>query len=62
MLDKTVDHYENFFSANSTIMRTLEDFRDSMTDFISSAAENSSLLATWNETLRETLQDTVKNL
>ena len=56
MMDAAMDHFKSFFDSNSTLMRSLEEVGGNLTELVAEAMQNSSILKTWNETLRETIQ------
>ena len=56
MLEVAVDHASSFFAPNSTLMRSLEEARLNLTEMVSEAMINSSLVQTWNQTLQEKIQ------
>ena len=56
MMDVAMAHVSSFFAPNSTLMRSLEETRINLTEMVSQAMSNSSLVDTWNKTLQETIQ------
>ena len=56
MFDTTINHAESFIQDNSTLMRSLDDIRESVMNLLSTAVNNSSVLSDWKQTLRETLK------
>ena len=56
MFDTTINHAESFIQDNSTLMKSLDEIRESLMNFLSTAVSNSSVLSNWNQTLRETFK------
>ena len=56
MMEVAMDHISSFFAPNSTLMRSFEETRMNLTELVSQAVRNSSLVNTWNKTLQETMQ------
>ena len=53
ILGAAVSHFSSFFTPNSTLMRSLEDARVNLTEMVSEAMLNSSVVKKLNETLQE---------
>ena len=53
-MDGMVDHIKSFFAENSTLMTSLDAARTNMTNILTTALKNSSLMETWNKTMQET--------
>ena len=47
-----IDHIKSFFADNSTLMTSLDAARANMTNAITTALQNSSLMGTWNKTIQ----------
>ena len=50
-----IDHIKSFFAENSTLMTTLDAARANMSNIITTAWQNSSLLGAFNKTMQETI-------